>query len=129
MRATSEDIHNVKFKNEKLQKESRLDEESRRQERYNEIQTEAISSGKRNAALEMKWAELKEYEECEELNKAIDDQKSIFQIIVEGKDKLIKEFWDELKKKDDDYVKMLKEHSSDIETMIINMRKQFFDIR
>lgn len=27
----------------------------------------------------------------------------------QGKDKLITEFWDELKKKDDDYVKMLNE--------------------
>ena len=50
-------------------------------------------------------------------------------MIVEGKDKLIKEFWDELKKKDDDYVKMLKEHASDIGTMIASMRRQFFDIR
>lgn len=36
---------------------------------------------------------------------------------------LIEELWNELKKKDDDYVKMLKEQSRDIETMIIKMRK------
>lgn len=37
---------------------------------------------------------------------------------MEGKDSLIKEFWDELKKKDDEYVKMLKEESEDIKKMI-----------
>ncbi len=30
-------------------------------ERYDEIQTESISSNKKNAQLEMKWSELKEF--------------------------------------------------------------------
>ena len=33
VRTTSEPIHNIKFKNEKLQKDSHLDEETRRQQR------------------------------------------------------------------------------------------------
>lgn len=39
-----------------------------------------------------------------------------------GKQKLILEFWEELKKKDDEYVKMLKEQSDDIKNMITKMR-------
>jgi len=31
------------------------------------LREEMINSGKENAALEMKWAELKEIDECEEL--------------------------------------------------------------
>jgi hypothetical protein len=55
----------------------------------------------------MKWSELRQIDECEELNSAIDQQKQTFKEIINAKDKLIKEFWDELKKKEDQYVKML----------------------
>ena len=39
----------------------------------------------------------------------IEDQKSVFARIVDGKDHLIKVFLDELNKKDDDYGKMIKD--------------------
>ena len=57
----------------------------------------------------MKWADLKELEECEELNKEILQQIELFKQIRLSKDNLIEELWSELRKKDDDYVKMLKE--------------------
>lgn len=53
-------IQEVRLKNEKLQKESRLYDDKRSKERYNSIQEEAIQSSKKNTALEMKWSELKE---------------------------------------------------------------------
>jgi len=37
---------------------------------------------------------------------------------MNGKDGLITEFWNELKKKDDDYVKMLNTQTDDIKSMI-----------
>ena len=77
----------------------------------------------------MKWAELKDYEECEELNRLIEQQKSIFGKIIEGKDHLIRVFLDELNKKDDEYGKMIKEEASDIHLLIKTMRLQFFDLR
>ena len=122
IRSTSEQIEAIRFNNDKKQKESRMHEEQRRMERYNEIQNEAIQSGKKNAALELKWAESKEIEECEELNSAIETNKDIFKKIIEGKDKLINEFLEELRKKDNDYVKMIKDQSNDIKTMIVSMR-------
>lgn len=70
---------------------------------------EAQDSNQQNAALEMKWADLKELEECEELHKEIQQQIELFKSIRSRKDGLIEELWDELRKKDDDYVKMLKE--------------------
>ena len=47
----------------------------------------------------------------------------LFKQIRSRKDSLIEDLWTELRKKDDDYVKMLKEQSRDIETMIVKMRK------
>ena len=52
IRATSDDLGVIKFKNEKKQKDTRLEEESRRLERYEEIQTESMNSNKKNVALE-----------------------------------------------------------------------------
>ncbi|KAL4463401.1 hypothetical protein ABPG72_011613 [Tetrahymena utriculariae] len=129
VRTMYEDINNIKLKNERFQKKKRAEDERRRRERYAEIQQEAIASGKKNAALEMKWAELKELDECEELNREMQDQQQTFQQIIEGKENLRKEFEEELKRKDDEYVKMLKEQSNDIKDMISKMRSQFYKIR
>lgn len=77
----------------------------------------------------MKWSELKEEEECEKLFQAIQEQKSTFKNIIEGKERLIDQFTDELKKKDDEYVKMLKDQSTDIKDLVNKMRGQFFTLR
>lgn len=57
------------MKNEQLQKNSRIFDERRAQERLIAIQQEAVASNKKNTALEIKWSELKEFEECESLSK------------------------------------------------------------
>ena len=46
-----------------------------------------------------------------------------------AKDKLINEFWEELKKKDDQYSKTMKEQSSDIKVLVARMRDQYFALR
>jgi dynein regulatory complex protein 1 len=70
-RITYEDIKNIQLKNEQFEKERRIKDEDQRITRANQILQEAQDSNKQNAALEMKWADLKELEECEELNKEI----------------------------------------------------------
>lgn len=57
-----------------------------------------------------------------EFTKAIQQQKEAFKIIIAAKDKLIAEFWEELKKKDDQYTKTLKEQSNDIKVLVSKMR-------
>jgi dynein regulatory complex protein 1 len=60
IRNTNEDLGVIKFKNEKKQKDTRIEEEARRLERYEEIQTESMNSNKKNVALEQRWNELKD---------------------------------------------------------------------
>ena len=66
---TNAPIHDIRVKNEQLQKNSRLHDEHRAQERLAAIQQEAVISNKKNTALEIKWSELKEHDECESLSK------------------------------------------------------------
>jgi gas vesicle protein len=42
---------------------------------------------------------------------------------------LINEFWEELKKKDDQYSKTLKNQSKDIKELVSKMRDQYFALR
>ena len=60
---------------------------------------------------------------------AIGEQKDSFKQIIAAKDKLINEFWEELKKKDDQYSKTLKDQSSDIKILVSKMREQYFALR
>lgn len=49
-------INEIKTKNEVLQRDSKLFDERRAQERLAAIQQEAIISNKKNTALEIKWS-------------------------------------------------------------------------
>jgi hypothetical protein len=50
---------------EKQEKERKLREEERRNKRLKEIQEESYECGRNMAAIEMKWSEMREIEECE----------------------------------------------------------------
>ena len=60
---------------------------------------------------------------------AIQEQKESFQQIISAKDKLIKEFQNQLKKKDDQYTKNMKSQEEDTKTLIVKMREQYFALR
>lgn len=47
-------------------------------------------------------------EECEKLQKEINNQFALFKEVRKAKDDMIEEFQEDLKKKEDDYTKMLK---------------------
>lgn len=72
------------------------------------LQEEAIQSGKRNAAIEMRWAELLELNMPQHLHQEIEAQKAACADIIASKDSLIREFKKQLKIKDEEYVKSLK---------------------
>jgi len=128
-RATYDEITDVKFKNEKHERDRRDLDDYQRQQRGQTIQNEAIESSKQNAALEMRWAALREIDEYESLYKQIVEQKDSFQKILDSKNGLIAMFKDDLRKKDDDYRKMLKDQGEDVELTIHNMRQQFYQLR
>lgn len=53
---TGAPIQEIRTKNEQLQKNSKLYDERRAQERLAAIQQEAILANKKNTALEIKWS-------------------------------------------------------------------------
>ena len=107
----------------------RINEELLRQDRLQRLQEEAVRSGKQNAAVEMKWAELLDQNMPQELHKEILHQKSACADIISSKDGLIREFQQQLKSKDEEYVKALKQQADDIEEMLTRMRLEFKELQ
>lgn len=60
---------------------------------------------------------------------ALEEQKDAFQKVLDSKNALISLFQNDLRKKDDDYRKQLKEEDEDITEIIALMRRQFYELR
>lgn len=117
----------VKFDDQENQR--RIIEEHNRLDRYEALQIEAVTSGRKNAAIEMKWADLLNMDIPQDLNEQLQFQKSACNQIIESKDRRIRDFQNELKNKDEEYIKVLKQQSADITNLIAKMREQYHTLR
>merc|ERR1711972_377410 len=88
-----------------------------------------MGSGRKNAAIEMKWADLLNMDIPQEMGDQLQFQVNACQQIIESKDRRIRDFQTELKNKDEEYIKMLKQQSADITTLIAKMREQYQTMR
>merc|ERR1719440_2404332 len=110
----------------------RIVEEAARLDRYEALQIEAVTSGRKNAAVEMKWADLLNLEIPQELYEQLRMQKEACQTIIDAKDRRIREFETELKNKNEEYVKVLKQMALDVGGpggLIAKMRQQYQQLR
>ena len=107
----------------------RINEEDQRKQRFERIKEEVHTSYKKNIGIDFKWQELDEREDCEQLAVEIEDQKKECQAILDSKDKLIMQFQEQLKQKDEEYVKSLKTQRQAIDKMISSMRDQYDKLR
>lgn len=107
----------------------RMADEQARQVRLQRLQAEAVKSGKANAVVEMRWAELLEQNMPQELHREIEDQKKACAEIIHSKDALIVDFQVHLKAKDEEYVKALKQQSEDVIELLRRMRTEFREIQ
>jgi len=128
-RETWEDVSKIRSDADIEENRRRVIEDKQRAERYEIIQDEAIQTSKQNEAVEMRWQDLAELEECDELNQKIEEQKRECEAILSKKQKLIDEFVDELKAKDAFYIKQLRKQEEAIDELIAKMRNQYRDMR
>jgi dynein regulatry complex protein 1 len=130
VKATSiEEVTTIRINADNRENRRRISEEDKRQDRLRRLQEEAIESGKRNAAVEMRWQELMGYNMPQELLRELNMQRAGCEAIISSKDSLIQEFRLELKGKDEEYVKSLKQQGEDITQLIARMRKQYQDLQ
>lgn len=126
---TWNDLTDIRVRFDDSENQRRIAEENNRLDRYEALQIEAVTSGRKNAAIEMKWADLLNMDIPQELNEQLQFQKNACQQIIETKDRRIRDFMTELKNKDEEYIKMLKQQSADITSIISKMREQYQKMR
>ena len=124
-----ESVTSIRVQADNAENQRRIREEDNRQNRLRRLQEEAIESGKRNAAVEMRWQELMNYNMPQDLMVELRKQKGGCERIISSKDELIKEFNNELKSKDEEYVKSLKQQEEDITQLLSRMRTQYNDLQ
>eukprot|EP00949_MAST-11_sp_MAST-11-sp1_P001373 g1373.t1 len=124
-----EHVTTVRVEADNIENRRRIVEEDKRHERLRRLQEEAIKSGKQNAAVEMRWQELMNYNMPNDLRDELAKQTDMCKNIKDSKQGLIEEFKQELKSKDEDYVLALKKQGEDITQLISRMRKQYKDLQ
>ncbi len=107
----------------------RVDEEDVKRNRLAKLQQEALNSAKANAAIEMKWAELLEKEIPQELHHEIQLQIESCNSIIRSKDDLINDFQQQLRAKDEEYVRSLRQQAEDIDELLNRVRKEFTELQ
>ncbi|EQC39242.1 hypothetical protein SDRG_03447 [Saprolegnia diclina VS20] len=124
-----QEVTDVRVRADDKENVRRIDEEDRKQKRIEKLQQEAISSGSRNAAVEMRWADLYDFNMPQELHKQLQAQEEACSAILESKDNVIKDFQAQLKSKDEEYVIALKVEAEDIEALVDRMSQQYREMQ
>merc|ERR1719482_942437 len=126
---TWNELTDIRVRFDDQENQRRVVEENSRLDRYEALQIEAVTSGRKNAAIEMKWADLLNMDIPQELNDQLQFQVNACNQIIESKERRIRDFQTELKNKDEEYIKMLKQQSFDITSIIGKMRDQYHTLR
>ncbi|KAF4325102.1 hypothetical protein BBO99_00000578 [Phytophthora kernoviae] len=122
-------VTSVRVEADDAENRRRVEEEERRHKRVEKLQQEAIESGAKNAAVEMRWADLFEFSMPQELHNELELQNRACTEILESKDSVIREFQHQLKAKDEEYVTALKVQAEEVEKLIDRMGQQYREMQ
>jgi dynein regulatory complex protein 1 len=122
-------VTTIRVSTNDLEAKRRVDEEEIKKNRLIKLQQEALNSAKANAAIEMKWAELLEKDIPQELHHEIQLQMESCNEIIKSKDELIADFQQQLRAKDEEYVRALRQHAEDIDELLNRVRREFFELQ
>lgn len=102
----------------------RLEEEEQRRQRNDKLEAEAKSAIEKFEEITKKWEYALSKEIPQDLNSMLMEQKAACDNMIDEKNKLIHDFQQELKSKDDQYVKDLKKAAEDVDLMVERMEEQ-----
>ena len=123
-----QDITSIRVETDEVESKRREADENLRRDRLLKLQGEALSSAKANAAIEMKWAELLEMDIPQALHHEIQSQMESCKSAIQSKDDLIAEFQNQLRSKDEEYVRTLRQQGEDVETLMQKIRKEYREL-
>ena len=92
--------------------------------RYERLEAEVTAGAERFDEIMKKWSEGKAKNIPQEIQELLQQQRAACSAMTDEKDKLINEFQQELKAKDDQYVKHLKKQAEDVDLVLERMEEQ-----
>ncbi|RDD44726.1 Dynein regulatory complex protein 1 [Trichoplax sp. H2] len=120
----SELVSNVKIAADSRTMTHVNEEDNKIRAKREKLEAEAKSASERFEEINGMWEVALAKKIPQELNIMLEEQRSACDAMVEEKDKLISEFQQELKVKDDLYIKDLRKQAEDIDLMITRMEEQ-----
>ena len=102
----------------------RYEEDEMGKARYEKIDAEANASAERFEEIMKKWSQSDNKIVPQQLQEILKQQEQACQEMVDEKNKLVYEFEEELKSKDDLYVKHLKQQAEDVDLLVERMEEQ-----
>lgn len=125
LRIEAEDaVSSYRVKTDAEENERRIREEAQAQQREAKTRDEAGSSETRKGSIQLKFESLYEFQIPQELVKEMEAQKAACAKVIEVKDQLIDEFRSQMKDKEEEYVRALKQQTEDIDGLIGEMHRR-----
>ncbi|XP_075263922.1 dynein regulatory complex protein 1-like [Convolutriloba macropyga] len=117
-------VDNIKVAADEREHLRRKENNDNNRSRAERLESEAKTALERFEEITKRWQAADMKEIPQDLHDLLMQQKSACDAMIEEKNKLIKEFQEELKTKDDQYVKDLKKQAEDIDLMVERMEDQ-----
>merc|ERR1712226_1002911 len=117
-------VDNIKVAADERENLRRKENNDNNRSRAERLESEAKTAHERFEEITKRWQAADMKEIPQDLHDLLMQQKSACDAMIEEKNKLIKEFQEELKTKDDQYIKDLKKQAEDIDLMVERMEDQ-----
>lgn len=117
-------VTSVQVGGDARESERRVIEEEAKRSRIEKLQSEAKTSAEKFDDISKRWSAARMKEIPQDLHDMLKEQTTSCDAVIEEKNKLITILQQEVKQKDDDYVKDLKKQAGDIDLLIERMEEQ-----
>ena len=114
----------VRVKTDAEENERRIRDEHLQHARIRKTEDEAASANHRKGTIQLNFESLYQIKIPQELAKEIELQKDACRKVIEIKDQLVEELKSQLRDKEEEYVKSLKDQTDDIDTLIVEMHSR-----
>ncbi|KAL0232396.1 hypothetical protein PCE1_002737 [Barthelona sp. PCE] len=118
-------LYDAAEKESKRQIEERDMLEKERVEREHRLKENVEQSTLARSTLALQWSNIVDIDDCDELKKALEQQKEACSNIIDRKNDLIKDFENLIARKDQEYVTLLKRQKEEIEQLRHDLHQDF----
>ncbi|XP_050804733.1 dynein regulatory complex protein 1 [Gopherus flavomarginatus] len=117
-------VTNIQVAADARETQRRAEEDELKRQRLEKLENESRTNQDKFEEITLKWGSAKEKTIPQDLWEVLNQQQQHCALLIEEKNKLISELQQELKSKDDQYVKDLKKQSDDINLLVDRMEEQ-----